>query len=104
MKKSIVASLFLFSLAFSSFACTLKSFVGHIDYYGNVPFAEPCLVTDKGEILRMAVSEKAKFTMEDIKALQGRRIKLTGKQDKDNKGVHQIKDGTLTIKKYKVLD
>ncbi len=82
MKKSIIVLLALFgmSLTFMSMGTNkMVSVKGHINYYGNAPFAEPAFKTDKGEILAMEVAPEAKITFKEVLDMQGHYLQLNGK-------------------------
>ena len=51
---------------------------GHIEYYGNAPFAKPAFKADDGTLYQMVVSEDADFVLDDILALQGHHLCLDG--------------------------
>lgn len=57
---------------------SLTEISGHIEYYGNAPFATAAFKADDGTVYDMAISEDADFTLNDILALQGHHLRLDG--------------------------
>lgn len=102
MKKFISIALVLF-LAACAFAFGKKTISGHIRIYGSTPMTFVGFVTDTGEEYSLDIDPKADFTIEDINALQGRHLKLTGVvNEKELIGFQTLKDGRFMVSKYKV--
>lgn len=69
-----VAGIMLTSMAGSG----LVSARGHIRYYGNAPVATPAFETDDGKVYIMRIEDGARCSIEEVLALQGNHIELTG--------------------------
>lgn len=110
MKKSLLKAIFalVFSLcnlfAFSFGGRPPESIVGHVKYYGNVPFEFPGFETVDGYIYTIKIEENADFSLKDITAAQGYLLELTGEIDKNQKnGLNVLKDGVFTVSEWKKL-
>ena len=80
------------------------SVVGHVKFYGNVPFEFPGFETVDGYIYTIQIEENAKFTLDDIKKENGYLIELTGEVDKSkNNGLNVLKDGIFVVSEWKKL-
>ena len=108
MKKFVVA---LFSILTACFLFTsmaknnLVSVKGHINYYGNAPFAIPAFKTDEGKVYLMEVDKSSKLMIEEILSHQGEHLELTG--EIENIDFVQVPvvaaDGILIISRIKPL-
>ena len=79
----------------------MTSVKGYINYYGNAPFASPAFVSDDGLIYTMILEEGVQFTLDDIVALQGNYLELTGIVDTEAQTILPTTNGTITIHSYK---
>ncbi|MBQ9205306.1 MAG: hypothetical protein IJ158_01170 [Treponema sp.] len=79
---------------------------GHINYYGNAPVETPAFVTDSGKIYLMEIEAGSKCTIEEILALQGNYLELTGTiEPEESKIAFPIsQDGTFIISSYKKIE
>lgn len=81
-----------------------QTIVGHVKYYGNVPFEFPGFETVDGYIYTIKIEENADFSLKDITAAQGYLLELTGEIDKNQKnGLNVLKDGVFTVSEWKKL-
>ena len=81
-----------------------QTIVGHINFYGNEPFAYPGVVTVEGLEYTLYVPEGSEFTLKDITANQGLMLEFKGRIDDSQKGGFQVlKDGVFVVEKFKVL-
>ena len=106
MKKSLfmlsVLSVFAMGFLFTSGAKNkMVSVKGYINYYGNEPFATPAFKTDDGQIFSMSIEEGAKFALDEILALQGNYLELTGIIEENEEPSLIPTNGTITIHSYK---
>ncbi len=105
MKKRIFAlvTIFGFALLFTSMGTNrMASVKGHINYYGNAPFAVPGFKTDKGQVLAMETAPEADFTLKDLLDMQGHYLQLNGKLEKADLGSQPIgAKGKFIIYSYK---
>ena len=78
---------------------------GHINYYGNAPVETPAFVTDEGKIYLMEIEAGSKITIEEVLALQGNYLELTGLvEPEESKIAFPIsQDGTIVISSYKLI-
>lgn len=108
MKKSVfiisVFSLLIAGLPLAAMSRNkMVSEQGHINYYGNAPMETPAFVTDGGKVYLMEIEAGAKCTMEEILALQGSHIELTGfiEPEESKLAFPVSQDGTIVINSYK---
>lgn len=110
-KNAFMISAFAFlltgSLAFSfgGKAPETESFTGHINYYGNAPFATPAFEADDGKIYLMEVDETTDHNIEEILALQGSHLELKGTLETESADAAfpVSQSGTIVISDYKLL-
>ena len=80
----------------------LVSVKGYIEYYGNVPFAEPGFKADDNSIYALSVAPEATFTLQDILNMQGHYLQLDGTIEKADLAVKPANaQGTIIIHAYK---
>ena len=108
MKKFVLLFVSSFLLCGELFAFGGKApptIVGHINFYGNEPFAYPGVVTVEGLEYTLYVPEGSDFTLKDITASQGQMLEFKGRIDDSQKGGFQVlKDGVFVVEKFKVLN
>ena len=103
---SVLAFIVTGSLAFSfgGRAPQIETIKGHINYYGNAPFETPAFVCDDGKIYLMETDETKHLNIEEILALQGYHIELTGTLESEQKELFPIaNEGTIVISEYKLV-
>lgn len=105
MKKFIaLATIFVLGVSAFAFSFGKKSITGTIQIYGSAPMTFVGFETTKGEKYSLDIAPDAKFTINDIKELQGEPLKLTGViNKKELMGFQTLKDGRFVVYKYKVL-
>ena len=106
IKSLFIAFAFLFagSSVFAFGGRAPQTIVGHVKYYGNVPFEFPGFETVDGFIYNIQTEENAAFSLKDITDAQGYMLELTGEIDKSQKkGVNTLKDGVFVISEWKKL-
>ena len=75
---------------------------GHINYYGNAPFAVPAFAADDGTLYALAVAPEADFALDDVLALQGRYVQLDGVIEKPTLATAPAgASGVLVVHAYK---
>lgn len=81
-----------------------QTIVGHVKYYGNVPFEFPGFETVDGFIYTIQIEENSAFSLKDITDAQGYMLELTGEIDKSQKkGVNTLKDGVFVVSEWKKI-
>ena len=101
-------------LLFLVFFCSIAVFpfggpapqcaVGHIKYYGNVPFEFAGFETVDGYVYTIQVEENSSFTLKDIEAAQGNMLELIGRIEKSHKNAPNVlKDGIFVVSEWKKL-
>jgi len=106
IKSLFIAFAFLFvgAFLFAFGGRAPQTIVGHVKYYGNVPFEFPGFETVDGYIYTIKIEENADFSLKDITAAQGYLLELTGEIDKNQKnGLNVLKDGVFTVSEWKKL-
>ena len=105
--KKIILSLTLFISAFFAFSfggLAPQTAVGHVKYYGNVPFEFAGFETVDGFVYTLQVGENSPFSLKDIEAEQGNMLELTGQIDKSQKNAPNVlKDGVFVVSEWKKL-
>jgi hypothetical protein len=84
MKKSVIALLAFIGISFTFMSMARNKMVsvkGHINYYGNAPFATAAFKTDDGKILAMEVAPDAKIPLKEVLDAQGHYLELTGEME-----------------------
>ncbi len=84
MKKSVIVFLAFMGMSFTFMSMARNKMVsvkGHINYYGNAPFATAAFKTDDGKILAMEVAPDAKITLKEVLDAQGHYLELNGEME-----------------------
>lgn len=109
MRKSILTVIAIFLCCAAVFAFSKASdsdeAEGFINYYGNTPVEFAGFMTEDGKLYTLAVEEGASFTLEDITALQGTRLHIEGRIEKNSRsGFQALKDGVFFVSSYETAN
>lgn len=110
MKYFLGKTIFVLVLIFSSLTVFAfggrapQTVVGHIKYYGNVPFEFPGIETVDGYHYSIKVEEGAEFTVKDITDASGYMLEFTGQIEKSKENAYEVlKDGVFVVSEFKKL-
>lgn len=107
MKKSILTVLALLLCAAAGFAFSKAqdsdTAEGFINWFGNAPVEFAGIETTDGKLYTLAVEQGADFTLDDITALQGSRLHIEGRIEKEKQkgGFQVLRDGVFIVSSYR---
>lgn len=103
LRIAAAAAVCLAAVSFSRNPYTTVS--GYVKFYGNAPFATAGFSADDGKIYALSAAEGSGVSVEDLSALQGKKIELEGLIEKsDGINFGSMQDGTIIVRAYKVLE
>ena len=83
---------------------TKTSIVGHVKFFGNVPFEFAGFETVDGLLYTIQVADDSKIKLKEIESAQGYLLELTGDISKDNENIVEVlKDGVFIVSEWKKL-
>lgn len=107
MKKSILVLLCAIAVSAGLFAYSPKmKITGLVHIYGSAPFTYVGFVTDEGKQYSLMVEDKSDITLDQLSALQGVHLELTGKiiaRKEGVEGFQELKDGRFIVTKVDTL-
>lgn len=107
MKKSILTVLALLLCAATGFAFSRADdsaeAEGFINWFGNAPVEFAGFQATDGKLYTLKVEDGSDFTLDDITALQGSKLHIEGRIEKEKQkgGFQVLRDGVFVVSSYK---